>query len=289
MKGFIPARDGTKLYYEVRGDGPPLILCTGIAVSFTNWKYLSKDLAKRYRVIQWNYRGHGKSERPADFSCTGIADLADDLEQVRKYFGIRRFALLGHSMGVQVIFEYYRHHPQRVKALIAALGTYEKPFNHMFHFPPLQLAYPLLYWLGTNEHPVIKAKWDFMHRNPMNIYTHALQFFGVLDRARCKADDFSSYFEHFGELDMKTMFEIARSAQSHSVKDMLMSVDVPTLVIGGEKDVLTPPRFSKQMAFCIPKGEYVEIAGGSHAAFIEQPKIINGHIQAFLGKTMKGQ
>jgi pimeloyl-ACP methyl ester carboxylesterase len=286
-EGFVRSRDDVELYYNVQGNGPPIILCSGISVSFLHWKYLVPALCKKYRVIQWNYRGHGESETPTDYTTLTLSHLVEDLERLRSHLRIKKAALLGHSMGTQVILEYYRRYPNKVSALIPALGTYEKLFDSFFDFAPSSQLFKLFYWLAKFRHPGMVASWNLVHLNPFRMNYHLIKALKVIHPKKCSWTDIKPYFKHYKRLEMMTFFELAKSAQEHSAVDILSEIHVPTLVIGGAEDRFTPVELSRTMAKSIPGSEYLEIPDGSHAAFLEEPNLINKHVIQFLDRVRK--
>ncbi len=93
-EGFFHSFDGTRIYYNSTGRGLPLVCCDGIACDQYAWKYVHRWFSPTQRVVRWNYRGHGKSDAPADFSHLTIADLADDLHRLFDELKLDRGVLL---------------------------------------------------------------------------------------------------------------------------------------------------------------------------------------------------
>ena len=98
---------------ERQNGTPALVLSDGVGCDGFIWKYLRRSLAD-YRVVHWNYRGHGRTPRPRDPGRISMPDFADDLAAVLDDCGAERAVLFGHSMGVQVSLETYRRHRDRV-------------------------------------------------------------------------------------------------------------------------------------------------------------------------------
>ena len=74
---------GASIFYEVRNEGEPaMVLCDGLGCDGFAWKYLKPLLARRHRVLHWNYRGHGQSGMPSDPTDVGVAQACDDLRRV---------------------------------------------------------------------------------------------------------------------------------------------------------------------------------------------------------------
>ena len=111
-------RDGVKLYYEVHGNGPALILTHGYSSTSQMWQGQVAALSRRHRVILWDMRGHGRSDYPADPSAYSeaetIGDLAALLDEARAHHAI----VGGLSLGGYMSLAFYRAHRERVRALL---------------------------------------------------------------------------------------------------------------------------------------------------------------------------
>jgi pimeloyl-ACP methyl ester carboxylesterase len=80
-----------------------------------------------------------------------------------------------------------------------------------------------------------------------------------------------------------------RAAGDHSAEEWLTEIDVPVLVVAGEKDTFTPASLSNWMVKQIPDGELMMVAGGSHVAPIEQPELVGERIRAFVERALAKQ
>jgi pimeloyl-ACP methyl ester carboxylesterase len=111
-------RDGVDIYYEVHGNGPPLLLTHGYSSTSAMWKGQIETLSKHYRLVLWDMRGHGQSDYPDDPSAYSealtVADMAALLDEV----GAERAIVGGLSLGGYMSLAFYRVHPQRVQALL---------------------------------------------------------------------------------------------------------------------------------------------------------------------------
>lgn len=122
--------DGARAHLRDEGprDAPVLVLLHGYASSLQTWDGWAAALATQYRVIRFDFPGHGLTQAPAqaDVSVPGLVDFADRVLAAR---GIERFALAGNSMGGHVAWRYALAHPEKVSALILvdAVGVPEDP------------------------------------------------------------------------------------------------------------------------------------------------------------------
>src|SRR4030081_252019 len=111
-------RDGVKIYYEVRGDGPPLLLTHGYSSTSAMWQGHVRALSKHHKLVLWDMRGHGQSDypdNPAAYSeALTVADMAALLDKI----GASSAIIGGLSLGGYMSLAFYRAHPQRVRALL---------------------------------------------------------------------------------------------------------------------------------------------------------------------------
>jgi len=121
---FVKA-NGLVIHYRDQGrrDGPALVFINSLGTDFRIWNEVAEILAPDFRIITYDKRGHGLSE-------SGPADYARDLAALLDQVGVGRATIVGLSIGGMIAQEFYRHHPDRVAALVlcdtaAKIGTDE--------------------------------------------------------------------------------------------------------------------------------------------------------------------
>jgi pimeloyl-ACP methyl ester carboxylesterase len=124
----VVARDGTRIGYQVSGDGPPVVLANGLGGTYLAFHYLYEQLGD-YKVICWDYRGLYSSGAPADPRANTMTHQVDDLMAILEAERVDQFVIAGWSMGVQVAFETIKRHPSRVRGLFAINGTFGRAFR----------------------------------------------------------------------------------------------------------------------------------------------------------------
>jgi pimeloyl-ACP methyl ester carboxylesterase len=118
-------RNGVVIYYELEGEGSPLVLHTGAGGDMAMWRLAgyADGLRDRHRLILIDHRGHGKSSRPADVRSHWIEEYRDDVLAVLDATDSRRAAFVGYSYGAKVGYALAEAFPERVSALIDLDGT----------------------------------------------------------------------------------------------------------------------------------------------------------------------
>lgn len=286
QEGYATGCDGTPLFYRTCGQGPDMLACNGIGVSTFFWRRFEKHFSSRFRFITWDYRGHGRSEPPRDPTRISIETLADDLNLVARHLDAKKPILFGHSMGVQVILEYYRAFPEWVGALIPVLGSYGRPVDTFMNF---KLSRPIfdrmLKFAKTN--PAAAERFHRFVFDPAYAVIGA-GLLGLIDRLYCPTEAMREYFQHISSLNTQMLLDMGQSMADHTTRDILQTINVPTLIIAGEKDLLTPIQLSFEMQRLIPGAELVFIRRGTHTSLIEQPTLIIDRIESFLSSNGLG-
>lgn len=280
---FTNGADGTRLYVRTRpatspSPGVTSLLTDGIACDGFIWKYLWDDLAAVTDVVHWHYRGHGRSGIPADPRAIELADHAHDLDAVRRAVGDPDVVIFGHSMGCQVSLEGFRVRRERVRGIVLVCGSYGR-VTHTFKDTDLlaQLLPRLIE--RVEQHPEIaRALWS---RMPPEVALKMAFALGEVDAA-LNPLDLLPYMKHMVDIDLGMFLRMLRSAGEHTARDLLGQIDVPVLVIAGERDTFTPPRYAEEMAAVIPSAELLLVRGGTHVVPLEQRDLVRDRVTSFL-------
>lgn len=285
--------DGTHIAYTIKGrTGPVVVLNAGYCCPDNFWRYLAPALAKKYRVLIWNYRGCGVSGMPREPGYRArnytVEDFmldryAKDLKAILDHEGIRECILVGHSMGVEVALEAYRLMPDRARALIAITGPYASPISTIYNTTFAPRIFPAARAVLSRLPGAFGPVWRTLFRSPI---VHPLaQQIGVLG-PRTRLEDMKIYYEHLASLDPQVVLKMAEAMHMHSAEDLLRKIKVPTLVMVGERDNFIPPWLGHVMASRIPVAELVTIPEGTHGAIVEDPKLVNRTVLDFLRRHL---
>jgi pimeloyl-ACP methyl ester carboxylesterase len=284
---FAVADDGTRLFVRAAGPTTPgathAVLCDGIACDGFIWKYLWSELQEDMPVVHWNYRGHGRSAMPADPERVDVAAHAEDLAAIRRYAGDPPCVLFGHSMGCQVVLEELRNHRERVKGLVLMCGSYGRVTKTFRGVPILEMILPKIVAGVKKNEALVRAVWE---RIPSDISLRLALKAGDLDPAHFNIEDMRPYVTHMRSMDLPLFLRMLSAAGEHSAEDLLATVDVPTLVVAGERDTFTPLFLAEAMAKAMPKAELFVVKNGSHVAPLEQHDLVDEKIRAFLRENV---
>lgn len=281
---FTRSADGTRIHYSVLGDGPvTLVCCDGLGCDGYAWKYLVRDLASDYRIVRWHYRAHGRSEVPKDRSRLRISALCEDLHAVLDATGTEAAVLLGHSLGVQVLFEFQHQHPERVLGLVPICGSYGRPVDTFRDSTALKHAFPLLHSAVNRFPDVARRLWKLLDTELAFHIGMVTEVNGEL----MKREDFRPYLTHMGRMDPVDFVALLSDAAEHDGLHLLERIRVPTLIVAGERDAFTPYWLSTVMHSRIQGSELCTVPTGTHTALIEMPELVNLRIRRFLEERIR--
>lgn len=111
-------RDNVKLYYEVHGNGPALLLTHGFSATSQMWRGQIDTLSKTHTLIIWDMRGHGQSDSPDDLSLYSEAHTIADMAALLDHLGFREAIIGGLSLGGYMSLAFHCEYPERVQALL---------------------------------------------------------------------------------------------------------------------------------------------------------------------------
>lgn len=242
---FARAADGTRLYYEVMGSGPPLLLVAGQAQDRGVWAGARDDFAARHRVIVFDHRGTGDSDKPAQppYSTRGFAG---DAIAILDELGVARAHVYGVSMGGRIGQWLAIDHAARVGALVLGCTT---PGNaHGVPRPPE--VTPAL----TSGDPLRMLPYLV---TPAWAEAHPAFLHGVAAGVASRPVPAYARQLHY------------QASEAHDAWDQLPAITAPTLVIHGADDLVNVPENAPLLADRIAGAELHLLPGARHAYFWE--------------------
>jgi pimeloyl-ACP methyl ester carboxylesterase len=289
--------DGTEIAYSVFGSkGPFVALVPGFCCPDNFWRYLMPDLARDHRVIVYDLRGLGLSGMPRtpgyrarrlsaeDFS---MPNHARDILAVLDAEGVRKVALVGHSMGGQTILEAYRRFPERISALVSLTAPFESPIRTFYGRDFSGFFHGVNLFIKAFPRPAILL-WRALFLADAKTSHRMAQLVRALGPG-AKVEDMAPYYRHMAFLDPLVMMKMADSMREHSAADVLPDVKVPMLIVAGTLDNFTPVALAQAMHQAVAHSELVVVEGASHGAVIEKPDEVNAAVRNFLERHLARQ
>ena len=285
----VLADDGTRIRAWTNDpdgsiDGPTVVLCNGLGTSAWTWPALL-DPDCGVRVVSWNHRGTGGSDRPLDPRRVQIEDFVEDGLSVMDHFGIDRAVLMGWSMGVNTMFELAVAHPERVLGLFAVAGVPGDTFATMLG--PLRLPHPLARALTVTASRALRyggwALTPLACRLPIGERViAALSHTGFMLPVR-DPDLAAIAVREFLTTPIDWYFHLALSTSRHA-RVRLSRIGVPAFFVAGKWDILSGARDMLTAAERLDDATYVELPG-SHFIQMEQPERVHALLLDFLERV----
>lgn len=279
----VRGADGTRLHVDVLGpeDAPTVVLVHGWTCRREFWAPQLNALAGRYRLVAYDLRGHGRSERPrgGDFSPDA---LGDDLEAVlRATVGDgRRAVLVGHSLGAMSIVSWAGRYRTTVRdraaaALLLSTGMKDLITESLLLKPPAGLSKPAAAFASR----AMAAPVPYGFRTPL---THRIVRYVALSPSATPAQ--VAFCERIVlGAERRGRSSTARTLSTLDLESAIEHLSVPTTVLSGTADRLTPPVLVERLAARLPQlAEQVLLPGIGHMTPVEVPLEVNARIEAMV-------
>lgn len=280
--------DGEALAYRVwgRAGATPLMTVHGLVSSTHHWLDFNPYYAAHRQVISWEYRGHGGNAVPREPRTISVPQFADDAHHVWRAAGSTQpVVVVGLSFGVQVALELYRRHPDCVRALVLICGTPGHPLDRVSPSPSLRKNIAGLIRTLASQRVVSTPLLGFLRtRLGMRIAREITYMSGGANRDSCPPAMLKGLFKHVGSLDAQLIGAVMAAYLEHDAHDVLHTITVPTLIIAGDRDQLTPLSLAERMRDTIPGSDLVVFSGHSHLVQVEKPREVHAAIDEFLAK-----
>ena len=245
----------SKLYYELHGEGPALVLSHGVGGNHASWFNQVPSFAQRYTTITFDHRAFGNSQ---DVEGIGQAGYLDDLEQLLDELKLETVSLIGQSMGGATCAAFACRHPKRVRALV-----------HADSLSGVRLAEPHAATLAST-----------------NARTRDLsQLERVLGpEIRGRNPEWAFLYVQLASFNSVSLKTVKGRAPSWSPGE-LAETGVPVLFVVGEQDIICPPALITVLHHGVPGSQLQVIPGAGHSAYFEAPELFNQHVLRFLAEV----
>jgi len=253
--GYVPV-NGINVYYEVYGEGRPLVLIHGALMTIElNWGQLIPELSKTRKIIAIELQGHGHtpySERKLDF-----ATLAGDVEGVMNHLKLDSADVVGYSMGGSVAYQLIIQSPKRVRKLVIISSTYKSSG-----------------WMPVVTNGLKNLKPEYFTNTPLQV---------AYDAAAPDKTKWTQFLEQM----------MAFAGSPFNMGDSnIAKITSPVLLIAGDNDGLDKIELIKTYqllggAVCadyvpMPKSQLAIVPSQSHVSLMMQTKTISGYLDGFL-------
>lgn len=295
----VAAGDGVPLHVEVvsrRPGGLTVIFVHGFCLDMGTWHFQRRGLGElsdpRIRMVFYDQRGHGRSGWGEPERAT-IDQLGRDLHSVIE--GIApgdHLVLCGHSMGGMTIMALAEQQPELFAERVVGVALISTSGGDMdtvsFGMPKLvgALRRPLMPLLATSMRSRSRVL-ELARRAGGDVLWVATRRWAFGTRGASSA--LVDYVERMnGGTPVTTIAAFLATIDEHKRYAALQALGgIETLVIGGEKDVMTPVDHSRRLAEALPNCEFVEVVDGAHLMLMDHADLVNAALRDFLGRAAR--
>ena len=290
-EGYVDALDGVRLFYRMVGTGPETVVVIHGGPGFS-LEYIADDLqplAERYTLLFYDQRGTGRSSLVNDAAALDAQRFAEDLEALRRHFGLGPLTLLGHSWGAGVAALYAVRYPERVGRLVIVGGIPLRRSELLRTFQNLDAN------RDSTMRQQLHERREAWHADPGDAAAcrayYVLWFFPFYgDRAaaaRSKGDFCAgSPAALRNKVVSVDRFTVA-SLGEWDWRPALRAVTAPALVIHGTLDVI-PVAAAREWAAAMPNARLLLLEGIGHFPYLEAPEQFAAALDDFFAGTPAG-
>jgi len=241
IEGKFVNANGLDIYYQEHGQGKPLILLHGATDTSKLWSSFIPELAKIFRVLTPDSRGHGRTINPQGELSYPV--MADDLAGFIQGLNLRKPFVFGYSDGGQTVLDFGMRYPDLAGALVIGGAWYRFSMEY-------QDALKQAGFIGPGEV-------DF----------HIYERFVPSDWRERMGKIHPNPDPDYPEVLLRSLASLFWTPLNYEKEDFL-KIQAPTLMLVGERDELVPPIESREMASLIPGADFALIPGATHAQVI---------------------
>ena len=259
-----------------------IVFLYGLVCNNRHWEFqLDFFLSNGFKILLHNYRYHYGSiakENSLKENLT-FTHIAEDVEELLNHLKIDKVFYIGHSMGVNVSLELVKRGNNQILGQILISGNPIDPKDTMFNTNKSHEVIPILKKFLETKPFIFNKFWKHAHR--ISLVRKVVLHGGF--HPEMITDEFVEYYlKKIGELGPEVFFQLLDQMGKQSIITFLPNVNVPTLIMGGDKDTIAP--ISSQLVFInlIPKSEFYLIKDGSHVPQADFPDSVNQKILNFI-------
>ena len=248
-----------QMYYEVKGEGFPLVMITGFSLNLDYWNpHLIEELSMNFKTVTFDNRGTGRTD--VSDREYAIKLFADDTAGLMNALGISKAHILGWSMGGMIAQELALNYPEKVAKLVLystncgdakSIPMSQETggmFNRLFAGGmPIEEAVKILNRLNFTN--------DFIDNNPDFVKLMNERFLAILT-------------------SRETLSRQATAIRNFNTFDRLSGIKAPTLVLSGKRDIVIPPENGPILTKAIPNAKLVCLEESAHALTEDMEKVI---------------
>jgi len=281
--GSFKSFDGTSIYYEVHGQGEPIVFVYGIACLLNHWKYQIDHFSKTNKVIVFDLRGHHQSSAPAENQNLTLAAIGKDISGLMRTLGLKRAHFVGHSFGVPAMLSAYSESPSMFKSLSFINGFSKNPIKGMFGLDVVEPLFHLIKSQFTKNPLLWNSFWRAVIDNQAAMFLSTLA--GGFNFQLTPFKDIEIYAKGVSHIPLEIFLPLFEDMMHFNGDAIAEQIDRPTLILSGTNDMVTPQKFQTALHDRIKDSVFIKIPYGSHCCQLDFPDYVNLKLADFFETT----
>lgn len=259
------------------GDGTPLLVVNGVGAGLALWRRTLIDIARERPIVTWDHRGLHASAPPASDRIDPGAQ-AEDALAVLQHFDIEKYVMVSWSNGTRIALEIAHRRPEELVALSIVCGGYGHPLGRLVRH--LEFASVLPTVAGVAKHFASFIEGPFRRITSRPEIAGLVRQSGMI-AATADTAALVDLLRGMAACDMKTLLATYEAIAGDASPELLSDVQVPTLIVAGEKDPFTPRKVSEKMAALIPDARLEVYDRATHYLPMEYPHRLSDDLRRF--------
>jgi len=268
---FFEHSSNKKIYYEVHGEGKPIVLLNGIMMATMSWHMFIPALSAGNKLVLMDFFDQGQSDKLTDQAYNQDLQV-EALKGLLAHLSLDKVSLAGVSYGGNIALKFAAEHPDMVDRLVA------------FHAAPKTGA-----WLKD-----IGKSWILSIDDPNNFYNTSIpiiyspEFYNNNPEWVAARQNFLTSQVFTNKDFMQALVRLTQSADDYDISGKLSNITAKTLIVSAESDPLTPLADQKSLKDGIKDSELIILPGCGHASMYEKPALFTSLILGFINSSFQG-
>ena len=281
MSELFAEINGIRICYDIHGEGEPVVLIHGFSDRKEHWRAQVDELAEHFKIIRFDNRGAGKSDRPDETYTMDV--YADDINGLLDHLNVDITNIIGHSLGGMIVQNFVLKYPERVNKVvlintipgITPPGVPPDQGIEMYRKNAIagleaRKESPINAFLAGAKPSYSRNFWKQMKEDTKKKF-HGIWSVEDLLEEKTKYGPTAADYNHQAE-----------ALKTHNVYERLHEIKNEVLVLAADKDKTCPKLICEKMHELLPNSKFIVIENAGHQSVLEYPHIINQHIIKFL-------
>ena len=265
-------KQDASLYYQLEGEGPPVVFIQGVGVVGEGWRPQIQGLAPYFKTLIFDNRGIGKSQLHQ--GSISVEAMAADVKSLMDELGWDSAHLVGHSLGGIIAQQFALTYPKRVRSL-SLLCTFAKGSDGA-------KITPRLLWLGLQSRIGTRS----MRRQAFLRMLFSKAYLAGLRIPEVLAVEIGSIIGRDLSDSPPIIMKQLKALGAHNASQRLHELNgIKTLIVSGVEDPIALPEYGRELAKNIPGAQYEELTYASHGLVFEKTDILNLMLKNFLANN----